>query len=101
MSSQDLSPAPYPFFAGSGNGQGYAIPATRSRERYWLYGLLLALTLLTTTVVGAGMQSDFQRNIPFDIERSYSQYAAVLAASGASAERVAVFADAVDHPDGA
>jgi membrane-associated protease RseP (regulator of RpoE activity) len=75
VSSQDLSPAPYPFFAGSGNGQGYAIPAVRQRERYWLYGLLFALTALTTTVVGAGMQSDFQRNLPFNIERSYSQYA--------------------------
>jgi membrane-associated protease RseP (regulator of RpoE activity) len=74
VSSQDFSPAPYPFFAESGNGQGYAIPATRQRERYWLYGLLFALTALTTTVVGAGMQSDFQRNLPFDIERSYSQY---------------------------
>ena len=75
MSSQDFSPAPYPFFAESGNGQGYAIPAVRQRERYWLYGLLFALTALTTTMVGAGMQSDFQRNLPFNIERSYSQYA--------------------------
>ena len=74
VSSQDLSPTPYPFFAESGNGQGYAIPAFRTRERVWLYGLLFALTALTTTVVGAGMQSDFQRNLPFDIERSYSQY---------------------------
>lgn len=74
MSSQDLSPAPYPFFAGSGNGHGYALPADRSRERYWLYGLLFALTVFTTTVVGAGMQADFARNLPFDIERSYSQY---------------------------
>jgi len=70
VSSQDLSPAPYPFFAGSGNGHGYAIPATGSRERYWLYGLLFALTALTTTVVGACMQSDFERNLPFDIERN-------------------------------
>jgi membrane-associated protease RseP (regulator of RpoE activity) len=37
--------------------------------------LLLALTLLTTTMVGAGMQADFQRGQPFDIESSYWQYA--------------------------
>jgi len=73
VSSQELSPAPFPFFAESGAGQGYAIPAVRPRERYWLYGLLFALTVLTTTVVGAAMQSDFARNLPFDIERSYSQ----------------------------
>src|ERR1035441_8936102 len=36
--------------------------------------MLFALTAPTTTVVGAAMQSDFQRNLPFDIERSYSQY---------------------------
>jgi len=70
VSSQDFSPASYPLTAGGGNGQGYAIPAVRRRERYWLYGLLFALTVLTTTVVGAGMQHDFERNLPFDIERS-------------------------------
>jgi membrane-associated protease RseP (regulator of RpoE activity) len=75
VSSQDLSPAPYPFLAGGGNGQGFAIPAIRTRERYWLYGLLFALTVFTATVVGAGMQSDFERNLPFDVDRSYSQYA--------------------------
>jgi Zn-dependent protease len=72
VSSQDFSPASYPLTAGGGNGQGYAIPAASRRERYWLYGLLFALTLLTTTVVGAGMQYDFARNLPFDIERSYT-----------------------------
>jgi len=74
VSSQDFSPAPYPFFEEGGHGGEYAIPASGARERYWLYGLLFAVTVFTTTVVGAGMQSDFQRNVPFDIERSYSQY---------------------------
>ena len=36
--------------------------------------LLFALTLLTTTVVGAAMQSDFNRNIPFDVERAFDLY---------------------------
>ena len=42
VSSQDFSPAPYPLYADSGNGQEFAIPATRTRERYWLYSLLFA-----------------------------------------------------------
>jgi len=74
VSSQDFSPAPYPLFAESGDGREYAIPAARQRERYWIYGLLFALTALTTTVVGAGMQYSFERNLPFDIERSYTQF---------------------------
>ncbi|HUP05134.1 MAG TPA: site-2 protease family protein [Bryobacteraceae bacterium] len=76
MSSQDLYPAQLPYFGEGGDGQSFVIPAARSRERYWLYGLLFAATLLTTTIVGAGMQSDFQHGQPFDIERSYSQYLA-------------------------
>ncbi len=47
---------------------------SRTRERYWLYGLLFALTLLTTTIVGAAMQVDFDRNLPFDVESSFALY---------------------------
>ena len=47
------------------------------RDRYWLHSLLFALTLLTTTVVGAAMQSDFDRNIPFDLERAFSLYGSI------------------------
>ena len=75
MSSQDFSPAPYPLYAESGAREFYAVPRMRSRERYWLYGLLFALTLLTTTIVGTAMQSDFDRNLPFDIENSFALYA--------------------------
>src|SRR5262245_51819442 len=46
----------------------------RSRERYWLYGLLFGLTLLTTTIVGTAMQADFDRNLPFDVEGSFNLY---------------------------
>jgi membrane-associated protease RseP (regulator of RpoE activity) len=42
------------------------------RERYWLYGVLFAATILTATVVGASMQYDFDRNLPFDLEHSFA-----------------------------
>jgi Zn-dependent protease len=34
------------------------------RPRYWLHGLLLALTFLTTLMVGARFQYNFQHNLP-------------------------------------
>ncbi len=74
MSSQDYSPAPYPFYAENGTAEVYPFPAARPRERYWLYCLLFALTLLTTTVTGAAMQADFARNRPFDLENSFPLY---------------------------
>jgi membrane-associated protease RseP (regulator of RpoE activity) len=74
VSSQDFPPAPYPFFAEPGGGEIYPRPEPRVRERYWLYGLLFGLTLLTTAAVGAAMQYDFDRNLPFDIESSFDRY---------------------------
>ena len=74
MSSQDYSPAPFPFFHENGTAEAHPIPASRRRERYWLYGLLFAVTLFSATVTGAAMQSDFRRNIPFDIENSFDFY---------------------------
>ena len=53
MSSQDYSPAPYPFYTENGEAEVYAIPEARPRERYWLYCLLFAATFLTATVTGA------------------------------------------------
>ena len=70
MSSQDSTPAPYPFYAAGGAGEAYSAPVPVTRERYWLYSLLFFLTLLTATVVGTSLQLDFDRNIPFDLERS-------------------------------
>ncbi|HUI57085.1 MAG TPA: site-2 protease family protein [Bryobacteraceae bacterium] len=55
-------------------GQDQTLPLPRPRERYWLYSLLFALTLLTATVVGASMQIDFNRNLPFDVERAFAMY---------------------------
>jgi membrane-associated protease RseP (regulator of RpoE activity) len=74
VSSQDYSPAPYPFYAENGAAEVYPFSAARRRERYWLYCLLFALTLLTATVTGAAMQADFDRNRPFDLENSFPLY---------------------------
>jgi len=71
VSSQEFSPAPYPIYAETGTGDDYALPEPRTHERYWLYGLLFAATLLTTTAAGAAMQIDFDRNLPFDVERAF------------------------------
>src|SRR5581483_12005368 len=74
VSSQDYSPAPYPFYVENGAAEVYPLPAARPRERYWLYGLLFAATLLTTTVTGSAMQAAFDRNLPFDLENSFPLY---------------------------
>jgi membrane-associated protease RseP (regulator of RpoE activity) len=74
VSSQDFSPAPYPLYAENGRGESCATPLDRPHERYWLYCLLFGLTLLTTTLVGAAMQMDFNRGVPFDIEHSFELY---------------------------
>ena len=74
MSSQDFSPAPYPFLAENGPPEFAAEEQERTEERYWLYTVLFLLTLLTTTLVGASMQRDFNLNRPFDIERTFDMY---------------------------
>lgn len=74
MSPRDFSPSPYPIYAENGTTDSYAVAARPRPERYWLHGLLFALTLLSTTVVGAVMQYEFDRNLPFDIEKSFSSY---------------------------
>lgn len=40
----------------------------RPRERYWLHLLLFVLTLVSTTLVGAGLSHDFNRNRAYFIE---------------------------------
>ena len=39
----------------------------RPRHRYWLHALLLVLTLISTTVVGAGMARSFAQSRPIDL----------------------------------
>jgi len=60
-----------PFIAsavpGPGTGGGRWFPPTavpRRKRRYWLHLLLLAITLVTTTAVGASMAENFANNQP-------------------------------------
>ncbi len=73
MSSQDLSPAPDGFAVESG-GRGFIVSTVYNPPRYWLHALLFGVTLLSTTVAGASMQYDFNRNAPFALERVYTMY---------------------------
>lgn len=50
----------------------------RRRERYWLHVLLFLLTLLSTTVVGAQLDHDFQLNRPFLMEDDLSGLVAIF-----------------------
>ena len=75
MSSQDLSPAYYSSAATNGV-QAHVLAPARPRQRYWLHALLFALTLVSTTIVGASMQANFDRNLPFfDLERDIAAFA--------------------------
>jgi membrane-associated protease RseP (regulator of RpoE activity) len=68
VSPQDFSPASYSPYAGNDGELSFETMQVRTRPKYWLHGLLFVLTLMTTTLTGAGMMLDFQRNVPFDIE---------------------------------
>jgi Zn-dependent protease len=74
VSSQDFAPPPEPPDSADGGFEANDIPEFRVRERYWLYALLFAATLLTTSLVGSAMQYDFDRGVPFDIVRSFGMY---------------------------
>ena len=74
MSSPEFSPAPYSSYAVSGGSLARPLAGVAPRERYWLHILLFALTLFSTTMVGAAMQMDFDRNVAFDLERSLDIY---------------------------
>lgn len=76
MSSQDFSPAPYPLYPQEWPEPGIPAARARTRDRYWLHLLLFALTLLSTTIVGAALQYDFDRNRPFEVEHTFDMYAA-------------------------
>lgn len=40
------------------------VPRRRTKRRYWLHLLLLVVTLVTTTAVGARMSASFENNLP-------------------------------------
>lgn len=46
----------------------------RPRHRYWLHALLLLLTVLSTTVVGAGLARNFATNRLFDFDLGFEGY---------------------------
>ena len=52
---------------------------SRPRHRYWLHALLLVATLLSTTIVGAGMAQSFAQNRPIDFGESLTGYRAHVA----------------------
>jgi len=69
VSPQDYSAATYLPYAENGSGLGIPRPFPRIHERYWLHGLLFLITLFSTSIVGASLQTDFNRNLPFDVEQ--------------------------------
>jgi membrane-associated protease RseP (regulator of RpoE activity) len=75
VSPQDFPPASYPLYAVSGTVEAPGLPEARTRDRYWVNALLLAITLASTTTVGASMQMFFDRNLPFDLDLSLTMYA--------------------------
>lgn len=74
MSPQDFPPASYPLYAVSGTVEAPGLPEARFRDRYWVNALLFAITLASTTTVGASMQMFFDRNLPFDLDHSLTMY---------------------------
>jgi peptidase M50-like protein len=71
---QDFSPAYYSSAVSNGVDSRVLAPA-RTRPRYWLHILLFLLTLVSTTIVGARMQYNFDRNLPFfDFERDLAAF---------------------------
>jgi len=58
---------------------GPATPAVRQApQRLWLYALLLIVTLVTTTVIGAGFATSFYQNRPFDFELDQKGYQTIF-----------------------
>ncbi len=80
MSSQDYPPALFPPAAVNGRGWRADLFAARvSARRYWLQALLFALTLFSTTAVGARLAHNFIQNRPaFDLEHDLSALAYIL-----------------------
>ncbi len=54
--------------------EAFADEHARPQHRYWLHALLLLLTLLTTTVVGAGLAHSFGLGKPFDFDTDLQIY---------------------------
>jgi membrane-associated protease RseP (regulator of RpoE activity) len=76
VSSNGYSPLPAARFEG-GLFEALAPTRTRRPQRYWLHALLLLLTLITTTVVGAGLLRSFAEGRPFDFDIDLQGYVAM------------------------
>lgn len=74
MSTNGYPTTPTGSAVDSGYFESLARERDHPRQRYWVHGLLLLLTLLTSTVVGVGMARSFTIGRPFDydIAASYS-----------------------------
>jgi membrane-associated protease RseP (regulator of RpoE activity) len=81
VANQGYPPAPsfpeYPEYGGVSSPLSAAAPAT-SRPRWWLHIALIAATLVTTSVMGAGFAYSFRQNRPFDIMEALSGYSRLL-----------------------
>jgi membrane-associated protease RseP (regulator of RpoE activity) len=65
----------YPQAAASPNVfEALAAEHAQPRHRYWLHALLLLITLLTTTAVGAGMSYSFLKGEPFNFDADLAVY---------------------------
>jgi membrane-associated protease RseP (regulator of RpoE activity) len=56
----------------------FAVERVRLRQRYWLHAVLFVVTLLSTTVVGAGLQRGFSAGRAFDFEDNLLGYVKML-----------------------
>jgi membrane-associated protease RseP (regulator of RpoE activity) len=81
VASRDISPAPFRLQAEASvetaqpaGGSRFILALPRAHDRYWLHALLFLATLLTTTAVGAAMQYDFARNVPFNETHSWELF---------------------------
>jgi membrane-associated protease RseP (regulator of RpoE activity) len=77
VSSQGFHPGAQPPTPSNGKGQALRpFPSYRSRPRYWLHLLLLGLTALTTTAMGARLVENFRANQPaFELDRDLAAFA--------------------------
>jgi len=74
VSPEDFSAAYYPSAPVNGAHAQVIAPA-RLKPRYWLHGVMFVATLATTTIVGARMQFNFERSLPFfDLERDLGAF---------------------------
>ncbi len=79
MAFEAYSPVPCPREPTNGRGaRARALVLRAVSARWWLHGLLLAVTLLTTTAMGARMAENFRFNRPaFQLERDAAALAQV------------------------